>query len=466
LSAASGQTVGAIYNTADGTASSGSDYQTGTGQVIFFNGQTSRQIAVTINGDTQVEPDETFLVNLTSPINATITKAQAVGKIINDDNVAAPTFQFSAANYPVQEDLGVVTITVTRTGDTSGTASVDYKTNDVTASQKGDFEYAAGRVTFGPGDGSKTFPVLINEDMYPEGAETFGLALSNATGATLGQQSTATVTINDDAPESITNPIDDPQSFIYQHYHDFLNREPDAVGLAFWTNEIASCGVDQSCLDAKRANVSAAFYLSTEFQNTGYLVYRTYKAAYGNLPGAPVPVRFTEFVPDTNAISHGVVVNQTGCDQVLETNKQAFMTEFVQRPRFTLAYPTSLTPMQFVDAISANAGITPSSGDRMTAINEFSGNPSSIDVAARARALRDVAENPLLTQLEFSRALVLMQYFGYLRRDPDAAPEPGLNYDGYNFWLNKLNQFNGDYEGAQMVKAFITSAEYRQRFGQ
>src|SRR4029077_19384239 len=108
------------------------------------------------------------------------------------------------------------------------------------------------------------------------------------------------------------------------------------------------------------------------------------------------------------------------------------------------AYPTSLTPMQFVDAISANAGITPSSGERMTAINEFSGNPSSIDVAARARALRDVAENPLLTQQEFSRAFVLMQYFGYLQRDPDAAPEPGLNFEGYNFWLNKLNQFNGD----------------------
>jgi hypothetical protein len=68
-----------------------------------------------------------------------------------------------------------------------------------------------------------------------------------------------------------------------------------------------------------------------------------------------------------------------------------------------------------------------------------------------------------LQQQEFNRAFVLMQYFGYLRRNPNDAPD--VNFDGYNFWLNKLNQFNGDFKAAEMVKAFLTSMEYRQRFG-
>jgi hypothetical protein len=79
--------------------------------------------------------------------------------------------------------------------------------------------------------------------------------------------------------------------------------------------------------------------------------------------------------------------------------------------------------------------------------------------------LRKIAENATLQQREFNRAFVLMQYFGYLRRNPDAAPEPNLNFDGYNFWLNKLNQFNGNYVDAEMIKAFLSSLEYRQRFG-
>jgi len=79
--------------------------------------------------------------------------------------------------------------------------------------------------------------------------------------------------------------------------------------------------------------------------------------------------------------------------------------------------------------------------------------------------LQQVADNAVLQQQEFNRAFMLMQYFGYLRRNPDVAPEAALNFAGYNFWLNKLNQFNGDYIGAEMIKAFITSSEYRGRFG-
>jgi len=262
------------------------------------------------------------------------------------------------------------------------------------------------------------------------------------------------------------NKIDDPQFFVAQHYRDFLSREPDASGLAFWVNQITSCGTNAQCLEVKRVNVSAAFFLSIEFQETGYLVYKFYKAAYGNLPGAPVPLRFNEFLPDTQLIGADVVVGVGAWQAKLEANKQAFAAAFVARTRFTDAYANSLTPAQFVDALFANAGVTPSSADRTAAINEFGGAGTSADAAARGRALRRVAENGVFGQQEFNRAFVLMQYFGYLRRNPNDAPETGLNFDGYNFWLGKLNQFNGNYVEAEMVKAFIQSGEYRQRFGQ
>ncbi len=271
-------------------------------------------------------------------------------------------------------------------------------------------------------------------------------------------------TIFGDAASLGPNPIDDAQTFVAQNYRDFLNREPDTGGLAFWSNQINSCGSDQTCIEAKRASVSAAFYLSTEFQQSGYLVYRFYKTAYGNLPGAPVPVKFSEFLPDDQEIGQGVVVNQSGWETVLENNKQAFATDFVQRPRFTSAYPTSTSPEAFVDTLFANAGITPTSDDRAAAISEFGSGSNTADLSARARALRRVAENSTLIQTESNRAFVLTEYFGYLRRSPNDAPD--TNFDGYNFWLNKLNQFKGDFVGTELVRAFIDSSEYRRRFGQ
>lgn len=264
------------------------------------------------------------------------------------------------------------------------------------------------------------------------------------------------------APAAASSQIDGPDFFVRQHYLDFLNRQADASGLGFWTNEITLCGTNQGCIEAKRVNVSAAFFLSIEFQETGFSVYKTYKASYGNLPNAPVPLKLNEFLPDTQQIGSGVIVNQAGWEQVLESNKQNFFLGFVQRARFTSTYPTSLTPDQFVDQLFLNAGLAPSSTARAAAISEFGGFSSTTDVVARARVLRRVAENSTLTQQEFNRAFVLMQYFGYLRRNPNDAPD--ADFTGFNFWLNKLNQANGDYIAAEMVKAFIVSGEYRGRF--
>jgi len=269
--------------------------------------------------------------------------------------------------------------------------------------------------------------------------------------------------LDNDTTQLTLNPINNARFYANQHYVDFLNRAPDQAGLDFWTNQITQCGNNLACLELRRVNVSAAFFLSIEFQETGYFVYRTYKAAYGNLPGAPVPLRLNEFLPDTQQIGQGVIVGQPGWEQVLETNKHTFAADFVSRPRFAAAFPTTMTPAQFVDTLYANAGVTPSAAERTVAINEFGSATTTADAAARARVLRRVAMNSNLAQQEFNKAFVLMQYFGYLRRNPNDAPDN--NFDGFNFWLAKLNQFNGNFVQAEMVKAFIVSIEYRERFG-
>jgi hypothetical protein len=82
----------------------------------------------------------------------------------------------------------------------------------------------------------------------------------------------------------------------------------------------------------KRINVSAAFFVSIEFQQTGFLVYKMYEAGFGLPSGSPVPVRREDFMPDTRTIGNGVIVNQQGWEAVLEANKNAFALAFVQRP--------------------------------------------------------------------------------------------------------------------------------------
>ncbi len=268
----------------------------------------------------------------------------------------------------------------------------------------------------------------------------------------------------DDPNAFKSNPVDGDRFFVRQQYNDFLNREPDVSGFDFWTDHLGSCGGEQQCIEGKRVNASAAFFLSIEFRQTGYLVYRLYKAAYGDLPGAPVPIRLHEFLPDTQRIGRGVVVNQNAWEQVLENNKHSFTSEFVQRPRFSAAYPDAMSPGQFVDQLFTNAGVTPSANERRAAIEEFGTADATADKDARARALRRVAENSTLAQRELNRAFVLMQYFGYLRRNPQDSPELTLDFQGYNFWLAKLNEFGGDFAAAEMVKAFLVSSEYQRRF--
>jgi hypothetical protein len=401
------------------------------------------------------------------------------------DNSAANSVTLSSGSYSVNEGTGggglgidgtgFRVINVNRVGDATGTATVDYATSDGSASKQSDYTQTLGTLVFGPGETSKNFTVFVMDDAFQEGPETVQITLSNPVGTGLGatpaaHTATLTITSNDAAsgPSPVRAESFNTAFFVRQQYLDFFSREPDASGFAFWTNDIDSCGADAACREAKRINVSGAFFLSIEFQETGYLSYRIYKAAYGDAtsPGVPgtVPViRLNEFLPDTQRIGRNLVVGAPNWEQLLEANKQAFALEFVLRPRFLAAYPLSMTPAQFVDKLNQNAGfvLTPAQRDALVTQLNTSANAS----AARASVLRQVADNATLRQAELNRAFVLMQYYGYLRRNPDDAPEPGLNFGGWNFWLGKLNEFGGNYVAAEMVKAFLDSAEYRNRFG-
>ena len=257
----------------------------------------------------------------------------------------------------------------------------------------------------------------------------------------------------------VASGIDDPATFVHQHYIDFLNREPDADGFAFWIREITSCGTTQQCIDLKRINVSAAFFLSTEFQETGYFAYRSYKTAFGNLPAAPVPIRLDKFLLATQQIGQGVQVGLGDWQTKLQNNKETFALALVQRPEFIVAF-ANMTADQFVTKLDANAGGVLSATEKSNLIAILGSTPA--DENKRAQVLRMIADDSGLKNAEFNKAFVLMQYFGYLRRNPNDAPDG--DFSGYNFWLNKLNQFGGDFVRADMVKAFIVSGEYRQRF--
>jgi CSLREA domain-containing protein len=476
LSPSSGFPVTVLHSTSPGTATSGDDYfPSGGDLVVFAPGETSKTISITVRGDRNVEPDETFFVNLSDPTKATISDAQGQGTIVEDDSTP-PGLKFTATNYFESESTAPPVVTVTRTGDISGEAAVDYATSDGTASERSDYTAALGRLRFAAGEDSKTITVLVSDDRFDEANETINLTLSNPTGATLVEPSTTTITIQDndaaDGPSPVASGQNfDPVFFVNQHYHDFLNRPAEDGGRAFWTNEIESCGADTQCREARRENVSAAFFLSIEFQETGFLVQRMYKAAYGDAVGLatqngqpiqiPVPVvRLEEFLPDTQEISRDVIVGTAGWPERLDANKTAFTRAFVSRARFTTAYPAGMTPEQFVDALNENSGDVLSDSERAALVAELSGNNTT---AGRASVLRKVAEDSDLASAERNRAFVLMQFFGYLRRNPNDLPD--TNYGGYNFWLGKLNEFDGNFVHAQMVRAFIDSAEYKQRFG-
>lgn len=367
---------------------------------------------------------------------------------------------FGAPQFDAFEGLGAAQINVTRIGDVSSPATVDYFISDNGASERTDYTTTLGTLHFAPGETKKTFDVLITDDSVPEANENAFLGLLNATGnAGIGPRNSAALVIHDNDLAGSSNLVDISSSYVPQHYNDFLNRMPDTGGEAFWINNIESCGSSAPCREVKRIDTSASFFLSIEFQTTGFLVYRLYKASLPETSQRPRAMpRYREFIRDTQQIGQGVIVGNNGWEQVLETNTVNFTNDFVYRPEFLANYPETLTAAAYVDKLQVQAGF-------VLTFDEFFklSNGLMAGLETRGSILRKVAESQKLRDAEFNRAFVLMQYFGYLRRNPDDAPDN--NFAGFDFWLAKLNQFGGDYRAAEMVKAFISSSEYRGRFG-
>lgn len=425
------------------------------------------------NGCTDTDNNNSdFAVSAPTPRNSSSTP--------NFCNPAPPQIQFSQVSFSGPENGTGIALFVSRTGNTSGASTVDYATSDTSganncnvitgnASARCDYIAAIGTLRFAGGETFKLIPLLWIDDAYAEGTETFSMTLSNPTAATLGTQATTAVVINDNENTNGVNPIDTTSFFVRQHYLDFLNREPDDAGNSFWKGEIDNCTPKPQCTEIKRINVSAAFFLSIEFQETGYLAYRTYKTAYGDASGQaivqgmpvqiPVPIiRLTEFLADSHAIGENVICCSTQAQQILEGNKVAYFNAFVSRQRFLTDYPLTMSAGDFVDTLNLRAGNVLSTSERDMLVVQLQTAQKS-----RGQVVRAVAEDPDLNNAEKNRAFVLMQFFGYLRRNPNDPQD--TDYTGYKFWLDKLNQFNGNFVEAEMVKAFITSGEYRQRFG-
>jgi uncharacterized delta-60 repeat protein len=418
-------------------------------------------------------------------------------RLITDSATPATIVQFSNQNYTVNEDAGSLAVTVTRSGDLSGTSTFEYFTDPFNdnffdpcsstnggASGRCKYVPARGTLTFAPGESSKNIDVLINNNAWANGDEFVRIYLGNITGAAFRDPvqdsgfetpASAVITIKDkDSAAPSSNPIDatDQDLFVRQHYHDFLNRETDSSGLQFWKQNITSCGSNANCVAVKRIDTSAAFFLSIEFQQTGFYILRIQRVAFGKRSKDPVTrMSLCDWMNDVRQVGSGVVVQQTGWEQVLENNKQAYATQIVNSAGFIARYPTSLTAAPYVDALIATTAVPVIASERQQAITAF----GSGGTAGRVAALRSLADLSQLTQSgsetgpnsvvnrEFREAFVLMQFYGYLRRNPTDAPD---NSDsGYQFWLQKMNDFGGSYVNAEMVKAFISSSEYRQRFG-
>lgn len=283
-------------------------------------------------------------------------------------------------------------------------------------------------------------PVINNA--FVDNLRSVNLTLSNPEGAGLGLQSTASLRIsNDDFTQPTTNPIDDARFFVRQHYLDFLNREPDAGGLSYWSGELFKCGSDAKCMSERQIGVSDAFFFEPEFQQTGAYVYRVFKAGLGQMP------TYSQFIAD-----RGLVVAGAGLDQ----SKTAYAQVFVQRTSFLNPYPRTQTASQFVDAllgsVRANSNVDLFSS-RGTLINLYDGTDNG-----RAAILRRVADDPAFVDAEYNNSFTLMLYFGYLRRDPEQG--------GFGFWRSQLDKYVLRDTSIQhaMVCSFITSAEYQTRF--
>ena len=436
------------------------------GRVLDSNGLSVAGLRVNLGGDgtgatiTNSNGIYSFILakdrNYTvTPISSTTTFAPPSASFTNLDGNKTVDFvaqipggpseiRFVSEHFTLIEGAASNFVTVVRLGNTDLIATVNYSTSDeaglnncnltntLIASARCDYAMSVGSITFAPGEISKTISIPIVHDAFQEGYEAFRIHLNNAVGATLSNDhKSASVEILDVWNSSRVNPVGDVEFFVRQHYADFLGRDPEPGGFLGWQTIINTCPAGSTSCD--RVHVSGAFFQSQEFQQRGYFVYRFYPVAFGRKPN------FAEFIPDIARVSGFLT------DAQLEAARVAYVNDFMNRPLFTATY-NSLNNTQFVDTLLATAEVTHPDRDAwITAL----GNGTK----TRAEVLREIAESTQVYSKYYNQAFVVMQYFGYLRRDPDAA------------YLNWIQELNNTGSARTMINGFVNSPEYTFRFG-
>jgi Calx-beta domain len=417
---------------------SGSDFMT-------FGGELSKNVSVPIINDNLYEGgNETFRLTLNV---SSVSIANAIITIANDD----ATVQVSSPALSVNEGAGFATVIVTRLGDISKAATVHFATTDVAglqnctlsngkASERCDYATTVGLLQFGFGQITRALIIPIVDDALVEGDETFTINLSGAVGATVGTPNPSTITIVDnDTTPATQNPVDGVTPFITQQYIDFLGRLPDTIGLANWTATLGNCpnnGLGEfDNPDCDRVHVSAGFFLSEEFRGRGYFAYKFYEVGLDRRP------TYVEFVPDMAEVGGA----QSPESEVI--SKAAYTDAFVQRQEFKNRYD-AMSNTDYVNTLETNAEVT--LGNKAALIDALNQNQKT-----RAQVLREIVELQSVSDKFFIRAFVAMQYFGYLRRDPDTI--------GYANWVTTLTADPNNFR--HMIFGFVYSDEYRHRFG-
>jgi Calx-beta domain len=361
---------------------------------------------------------------------------------------------FRASNYFINESANSLSITVNRTGNVAGPATARYATSDATgvnfncnpatpgqatgqASRKCDYHIAAGRLWFAPGETSKQIILSLVNDVYSEISENLNISLSDPTGAILGSNSTANISISDNDFSGQPNPIDGTAFYVRMLYVDLLSREPEPAGLAGWVHRIDFCGqpgeLPPPC---DRVTVGGdGFLRSEEFFDREFFVIRLYRTALGRIP------RYDD-VGDLAYVSGFL----TSAD--LELNKQELVSEIMSRPEFGNTY-NSLGNAQFVDTLIQTAAVTLPAGVRDGWVNALDGSTRT-----RAQVFRELSERSEVSAKYLHEAQVVSCYYGFFTRNPDGA---------YLTFLDRLDR--GEITLGDLANAFINAAEYRQRFG-
>jgi hypothetical protein len=448
---------------------------------LFEVGTANGFTPVTVNATAGTFPAD-FTVKATQGPNPSVNPASSVQRywsLTGAGITADLTFQYLAgdvmgteANYKVIREIGGISVafptssvnTVAHTGTLTGVSSFsNWTVGEITSPTAapatvsgivtrsdgtplgGVTVYLSGSRsdrTISDGTGQYRFNNVDTDRFYTVAPALSNYSFSPASRSfsLLGNKTDAVFTATANSSQT-ANPLNGPDFFVRQQYLDFLGREPDVAGWLYWSDQIGSCGADQYCVNQKRLGVSAAFFMSEEFQQSGNYIYRLYRGGLGR------EITRNEFTDD-----HKKVVGGTD----LETQRTIFAGEFVARPEFISKYQNAVLAETFVDALLQTM-LTDSqvdlSGQRDVMIVAYNNGADRNE--SRTAALRAAIEMSEYKTAVYNPSFVQMEYFGYLRRDIDR--------EGFNFWVNVLNNRDlGNYRG--MVCAFMTSEEYQLRF--